>query len=52
MDEAIRRTFFRSIGTFLLGIAGICAYSGNYIGALISGALGILFYVVKDKLEE
>jgi len=52
MDEAIRRTFFRSIGTFLLGLAGIMAYNMNYLGALISGALGILFYVVKDKLEE
>ena len=52
MDEAIRRTFFRSIGTFLLGLAGIMAYNMNYFGAIIAGALGIIFYIVKDKMEE
>ena len=52
MDEAIRRTFFRSIGTFLLGIAGICVMQMNYIGAIIAGGLGIAFFLIKDKLEE
>jgi len=52
MYEAVRRTFFRSIGTFLLGLAGICAYNYNYVGAVIAGVLGIAFFLVKDKLEE
>jgi len=52
MQEYIVRTFFRSVGSFLLGIAGIMAYNMNYIGAIISGVLGIAFFLVKDKLEE
>lgn len=49
---AIERTVLRSVGTFLFAIAGVCAMTGNYIGAVISGILGIAFYYVKDKQEE
>ena len=52
MSEAVERTFFRSVGTFLLGLAGVMCYFGNYVGAIISGAFGIAFYYVKDKREE
>ena len=46
------RTILRSVGSFLLAIAGVSAFVGNYTGAVIAGILGVIFYYIKDKQEE